>query len=94
MVKLQNYLFTQFLKLIAFALPYPVQPVYIPNKVIGCTQCGCVNLIKFSTVKLEKFSDIGYKECSNCGYQMPWHLKDKQIPLVASNRRVKRENVK
>lgn len=48
-----------------------------------CTQCGCE--------QLSQLRSINIKKCTSCGHEMEWNLDPGQMPLVRSNRMVKRK---
>lgn len=48
-----------------------------------CTKCGCE--------QLSQLRSINTKKCTSCGHEMDWNLDPGQLPLVRSNRMVKRE---
>lgn len=53
-------------------------------KLAACTNCGCTALSLLSSNNI--------KRCIACGHEMPWHLDPGQLPLVRSNRMVKRND--
>ena len=56
---------------------------YSKHKFI-CPKCCCTqpSLLRSTNTK----------KCTSCGYEMDWNLDPGQLPLVRSNRMVKRDN--
>jgi hypothetical protein len=52
-----------------------------PNK-DACDYCGCE--------ALSLLRSLNVKKCTTCGYEKKWNLDPGQMPLVRSNRMVKR----
>ena len=50
----------------------------------SCTQCGCEYLSPLRSNNVKK--------CTSCGHEMDWNLDPGQLPLVRSNRMVKRND--
>lgn len=48
-----------------------------------CTQCGCQ--------QLSPLRSLNVKKCTSCGHEMEWNLDPGQLPLVRSNRMVKKK---
>lgn len=48
-----------------------------------CPQCHCQYLSPLRSLNIKK--------CTACGYEMEWKLDPGQLPLVANNRMVKRD---
>lgn len=55
----------------------------LPKYVGGiCTECKCTILSPLRSLNIKK--------CTSCGHEMEWNLDPGQMPLVRSNRMVKR----
>lgn len=48
-----------------------------------CKVCGCTDL--------SSLRSLNVKKCTSCGYEMEWNLDPGQLPLVRSNRMVKKK---
>lgn len=53
----------------------------VSNK--NCPKCNCK--------ELSLLRSLNVKKCTSCGHEIPWHLDPGQLPLVRSNRMVKRD---
>ena len=49
----------------------------------SCLRCGCEYL--------SPLRSLNTKKCTSCGHEMDWNLDPGQLPLVRSNRMVKRD---
>lgn len=49
----------------------------------SCINCGCQ--------QLSLLRSLNIKKCTSCGHEMKWNLDPGQMPLVRSNRMVKRK---
>jgi hypothetical protein len=67
------------IKLLRDDTPMHRVPDYVPG---ACIQCRCVIL--------SPLRSLNVKKCTSCGYEMDWNLDPGQMPLVRSNRMVKR----
>lgn len=48
-----------------------------------CANCECIYLSSLRSLNIKK--------CTSCGHEMNWNLDPGQLPLVRSNRMVKRD---